>query len=264
MFKKLLLSTAALATISTAALAADLPARTYTKAPVMPEIAVYNWTGFYFGGHIGGGWGDNAVTELAPGTGAFPVGTVFDTNHLSGFLGGVQGGYNYQISNLVIGVEGEYSWEGLSGTSTTISTAPRFVGLSSVSTSHATDLALVTGRLGYAANNWLFYVKGGGAWGQGHSDGNVFLANGTLFETTSSGTVDRSGWVVGLGVEWGFAPNWSAKIESDHIDFGSSNVVVSTSLVTTSNVSSSERFDIVKGGVNYHFNWGGPPVAARY
>lgn len=264
MFKKLLLTGAALATLSAAAFAADLPAQTYTKAPVMPEIAVYNWTGFYFGGHIGGGWADLNSTELAPGTGAFPTGTAFSTDHSSGFLGGVQGGYNYQISNFVLGVEGEYSWEGLSGTETTTSTTAPFVGFTAVTTSHATDLALVTGRLGYAVSNWLFFVKGGGAWGQGHSDGNLFRANGTLFETISTGTVDRSGWVVGLGAEWGFAPNWSVKIEYDHVDFGSTSLVSTTSLATTSNLSSSERIDIVKGGVNYHFNWGGPPVAAPY
>jgi outer membrane immunogenic protein len=263
--KNLLLAGVALAVVSTAASAADLPARTYTKAPAMIPPPVYDWTGFYFGGHIGGGWGENSVTELAPGTGAFPTGTVFDRTNLSGFLGGVQGGYNYQFSNIVLGVEGEYTWEGLSGTETTVSTVPRFLGFSTTTTSHATDLALVTGRLGYAANNWLLYVKGGGAWGQGHSDGNAFLANGTLFENTSTGTVGRSGWVVGLGVEWGFAPNWSAKLEYNHVDFGSTNVVVNNSLGTApSNVSSSEHFDIVKAGVNYHFNWGAAPVVARY
>lgn len=190
---------------STAAFAADLPARTYTKAPAMIPPPVYDWTGFYIGGHISCGWGENNVTELAPGTASFPTGTVFDRANLSGFLGGVQAGYNYQFNtNIVLGVEGEYTWEDLRGTETTISTAPRFVGFSSTSTSHASDLALFTGRLGYAANNWLFFAKGGGAWGQGHSDGSAFLANGTLFETTSSGTVGRSGWVVGVGIEWGF------------------------------------------------------------
>ena len=261
MFKKLIVTSAALAMISTAALAADLPAKTYTKAPVMPPVAIYNWTGFYFGGHVGGGWADQRVTELAPGTAAFPTGTVFSENHLSGVLGGAQGGFNYQFSNVVLGVEGEYAWTGLSGTETTVSTVN---GFSSTSTAKLTDLAMVTGRLGFAANNWLFFVKGGGAWGQGHSDGTGYLANGTLFETTSTGNVDRSGWVAGLGVEWGFAPNWSAKLEYNHVDFGSTTVLVSTSRGTTSNVSSSEHLDIVKAGVNYHFNWGGAPLAGNY
>jgi outer membrane immunogenic protein len=118
-------------------------------------------------------------------------------------------------------------------------------------------LGLATARLGYAANNWLFYVKGGGAWGHGSSDGDGFLANGAFFQTTSSST-DRTGWVIGGGVEWGFAPNWSAKIEYNHIDFGSTTVAVNTSRGTTNFVDSSSTIDLVKAGVNYRFNWGAP------
>jgi outer membrane immunogenic protein len=256
--KKFLLAGAALAFISAnPAFAADLP----MKAPPMAApVAVYNWTGFYIGGHVGGGWGDLGSIELAPGTTAFPTGTVFSKHNLSGFLGGVQGGFNWQASNnFVLGVEGEYSWADLTGSETTVSVVNRFV---SNNTAKTKDLALVTGRLGYAANNWLFFVKGGGAWGQGSSNGTGFLANGTFFDTTSSGT-NRSGWVVGGGVEWGFAPSWSAKIEYNHIDFGSSTVAVNSSRGTTNFVSSSETIDLVKGGINYRFNWGGPAVA-RY
>jgi len=256
--KKLLLATVALTALSIAApaLAADM-APAYTKAPPMAPIAVYNWTGFYIGGHIGGGWADQGSVELAPGTGAFPTGTVFAGKDLSGFLGGVQGGYNWQFSNIVLGVEGEYTWADVSGSASTVSTVPRFLGFTAISNAKLQDIALVTGRLGYAASNWLFYFKGGGAWGQGKSFSINNNANGTLFDTTSSST-DRSGWVVGVGAEWGFAPNWSAKIEYDYIDFGSSNVTLNSSLGTQSFVSSSETVNIVKAGVNYRFNWGGP------
>jgi outer membrane immunogenic protein len=238
------------------AVAADLPARTYTKAPVAP-VPVYNWSGFYIGGHVGGGWGDLGSTEIAPGTGAFPVGTVFSRNNLSGPLGGVQGGFNWQTGALVLGVEGEYSWENLTGTATTTSVPlPAFVSHVNAT---ASDLALATARVGYAANEWLFYVKGGGAWGHGSSSGTTTFA-GALFETNSTSS-DRSGWVVGGGVEWGFAPNWSAKLEYNHVDFGSKNLAILSSVTGTSFVSSSERLDIVKAGVNYRFNWGGPVVA---
>ncbi|WP_438275799.1 outer membrane protein [Nitrobacter sp.] len=258
--KKLVLAAAATVALMPAANAADLAARTYTKAPVAPVAAVYDWTGFYIGGHIGGGWGDIRSTELAPGTNAFPTGTAFTAHHPSGFLGGVQGGYNWQASNnFVLGIEGEYTWSDLSGTSSTVSTVNGFV---STTTNKINDIAMVTGRLGYAAGNWLLYAKGGGAWGQGNSRGTGFLANGTLFETTSS-SADRSGWVAGAGVEWGFAPNWSAKIEYNHIDFGSTNVAINTSRATTNFVRSSETIDLVKAGVNYRFNWGGSTVA-RY
>ena len=256
--KKILLATVALTALSIAApaLAADM-APAYTKAPPMAPMAVYNWTGFYIGGHIGGGWANQGSVELAPGTGAFPTGTVFTGKDLSGFLGGVQGGYNWQFSNIVLGIEGEYTWADVSGSASTVSTVPAFLGFTANTTAKLQDIALVTGRVGYAANNWLFYFKGGGAWGQGKSFSINNNANGTLFDTTSSST-DRSGWVVGVGAEWGFAPNWSAKIEYNYIDFGSSNVTLNSSLNTQSFVSSSETVNIVKAGVNYRFNWGAP------
>src|ERR1700693_4505817 len=94
--KKLLLGTAAFIAFAAPAVAADMPARTYTKAPVYtaPE-AVYNWTGFYIGGHIGGAVAGNNSLEGSGGR----------------FLGGVQGGFDYQFAtNWVIGAEAQYSW----------------------------------------------------------------------------------------------------------------------------------------------------------
>jgi outer membrane immunogenic protein len=258
--KKLLLASAALMALIPAnpGFAADLPAKTYTKAPVYVPPPIYNWTGFYIGGNVGWGWARESSTEIAPGTGSFPIGTAFTRNNLNGFLGGVQGGYNWQVApNFVVGLEGEYSWSDLSGTETTISTVN---GFSSTVTAKTKDFALATGRLGYAADNWLFYVKGGGAWTQGNSSGVGILANGTLFDTTST-SANRSGWTVGVGVEWGFAPNWSAKIEYNYLDMGSTNIAVLSSAGIISNVSSSETINVVKAGVNYRFNWGAPVVA---
>ena len=99
--KKILLGTVALVALGAApALAADLAARPYTKAPAYAPAPVYNWTGFYIGGHIGGAFsGDNSI-----GTGV----TASDNGK---FLGGVQAGYDWQFApNWVLGVEGQYSW----------------------------------------------------------------------------------------------------------------------------------------------------------
>jgi outer membrane immunogenic protein len=135
--KKLLLSTAALALVALAApaSAADLAARPYTKAPAYaPAAPIYNWTGFYIGGHIGG---------------AFPGN---DNNLLGGsndgtFMGGVQGGYDYQFApNWVVGLEANYSF---------LSTSSNFDNR---------GLGSVTGRLGYTWGPALLYVKGGYAW----------------------------------------------------------------------------------------------------
>jgi outer membrane immunogenic protein len=256
--KKLLLTTAALALIAAPAVAADLPARTYAKTPVYVPPPVYNWTGIYFGGHVGGGWADQGATTLAPGSAAFPIGSVQAKNNLSGFLGGVQAGFNWQASNLVLGVEGEYSWADVHGTAT--SASPVLPGFTSTVTAKDKDYALATGRLGYAADNWLFFAKGGGAWAQTSSSGTGFLASGAVFDTTTA-SATRSGWVVGAGVEWGFAPNWSAKLEYNHMDFGNTNVSVLSSVSGNLNVSSTSTVEVVKGGVNYRFNWDSPVVA---
>jgi outer membrane immunogenic protein len=256
---KILLATAALVFVSaTPGLAADLP----VKAPPMPA-PVFTWTGLYFGGNVGWGWGHNESTELPPGSLAFPTGTVFNTVNLSGFLGGVQAGFNYQtVYNLVVGVEGEFTWSDMSGTATTLSTAPRFVGFSSTVTSRIKDFGDLTGRIGWAAGPWMFYGKGGVALGETSSSGVNFLADGTLSSTHTSST-DRVGWIVGAGFEWAFAPAWSAKIEYDHIEFNPTNVGINSISATTGALSttfdsSTERIDLVKGGINYRFNWGAP------
>lgn len=238
------------------AMAADMP----MKAPpmVVPE-AIYNWTGFYIGAHLGGAWTDQSEIELAPGSASFPIGTAFTPRHASGVLGGVQAGYNLQFSNVVFGIEGEWSAVDVGSTTTNVSAVNGFV---STSTARTKDIESVAGRLGYAANNWLIYGKGGAAWSQGSSTGTGTLANGTAFDTNTT-VAHRSGWVAGAGVEWGFAPGWSAKLEYNHYDFGTTDLAVVSSRGTTTFVASNLTLDVVKAGVNYRFNWGGP-VVARY
>jgi outer membrane immunogenic protein len=95
--KRILLGTVAMIALAAPAFAADLPPRTYTKAPAYtpPEQAIYNWTGFYIGGHLGGAFPGNNSLESSNGR----------------FFGGVQGGYDYQFApNWVVGVEAQYSW----------------------------------------------------------------------------------------------------------------------------------------------------------
>jgi len=148
--KKLLLASAALALIAVAsqASAADLAARPYTKAPAMAVAPIYNWTGFYFGGHVGG---------------AFPGST---NNVLGGssdgtFMGGAQVGYDMQFaSSWVFGVEANYSW---------LDTRSSFANR---------GLGSVTGRLGYTwGSPALLYVKGGYAWADSRFT-NGFTGNG--------------------------------------------------------------------------------------
>jgi outer membrane immunogenic protein len=127
-----------------------------------------------------------------------------------------------------------------------------FPGVSSTVAAKATELGLATARIGYAANSWLYYFKGGGAWGYGDSIGATTIG-GTPFDATSTST-DRAGWVVGGGIEWGFARNWSAMLEYNHVDFGSTNITIVSSVSPTTFARSTETIDIVKAGVSYRFN----------
>ncbi|MGX7743857.1 outer membrane protein [Rhodopseudomonas parapalustris] len=240
--KKILLGTVALVALGAApALAADLAARPYTKAPAYAPAPIYNWTGFYIGGHIGGAFsGDNSI------------GTGVTAGNDGKFLGGVQAGYDWQFApNWVLGVEGQYSW--LSGTNSSVQWNDTYNNIAGTYTyaDNQRGLASVTGRLGYTWGPALLYVKGGWAYAD-YSSSYVFTSN-TGVTTGIAIDSKTDGYTVGGGLEYLFAPNWSGKIEYQYYDFG--NVTLAPGYT----VKNDEH--VVKAGLNYRFNWGGPVVA---
>ena len=216
--KGFLLATVAFAAfgMATQASAADLAARRYTKAPAMaPGV---NWSGFYAGVMGGYAWGD-----------------------VKGGFGGGTIGYNWQApgSMWVWGLEADAA-----GASLTHSETAVFFGIPVTGKDKVNAFGSVTGRVGVAAGSALFYAKGGYAW----ADHEASLS---ALGLTTSDTKTHSGWTVGAGTEYMFAPNWSAKAEYMYADYGSENFLsspgvpgVDISLVTHS----------VKAGINYHFN----------
>jgi outer membrane immunogenic protein len=238
--KKFLLGTVALVALGATvpALAADLGARTYTKAPAY-MAPIYNWTGFYIGGHIGGAFGnDNNFNGL-----------VTTSNDAGRFLGGVQAGADYQFApNWVLGIEGQYSWLGGNNTGAI------FPG-GFVYTNNQRGLGSVTGRVGYTWGPGLLYVKGGYAF----SDNNEALALAGAPVVFGFDHGHRDGYTVGAGLEYMFAQNWSAKVEYQYYDFGSSRFVTPAVLVPFGSFRNSEN--TIKAGLNYRFNWGAPAVA---
>jgi outer membrane immunogenic protein len=240
--KKILLATVAVVALGATvpALAADLGTRApaYTKAPAY-AAPIYNWTGFYIGGHIGGAFdGDSGF-----------AGTVNSSNN-GRFLGGLQGGADYQFApNWVVGIEGQYSWLGSSSNSVA------FPATGYVYSSDQRGLGSVTGRVGYTWGPALLYVKGGYAY----SDYNESLALGGVPQTYAVNSSHHDGYTVGAGLEYMFAQNWSAKVEYQYYDFGKTNFV--TPVVLTGFGSTRNDEHTVKAGINYRFNWGGPVVA---
>ena len=241
--KKFLIGTvslAALAAIASPALAADMPARTYSKAPAYTAPAVvYNWTGFYIGGHVGGAFaGDNSLVS-----------------NDARFLGGVQAGFDYQFApNWVLGAEAQYSWLGGGNNNNGVI----FPGGTLVTASNADQLGSVTGRLGYTWGPALLYAKGGYAWRDGNNIG--VTAAGVPQAFTTSGN-RKDGYTVGAGLEYMFAPNWSAKAEYQYYNFGNTTLTAGPADIVGTRFRNDEH--TVKAGINYRFGWGGP-VAAKY
>jgi outer membrane immunogenic protein len=237
LMKRLLLGAAVIVASAAPAFAADMPARTYTKAPVYtaPEV-VYNWTGFYIGGHLGGAFAGNNSLE---GSGAR-------------FMGGVQGGFDYQFAtNWVVGAEAQYSW--LANNNNGV----LFPG-NTLITAKNNQLGSVTGRVGYTWGPALLYAKGGFAW---RDNNNIGVSVGGVPAAFTTDSTRKDGYTVGAGLEYMFAPNWSAKAEYQYYNFGSTTFTSGPAPIVGARFRDDEH--TVKVGVNYRFGWGGP-AAARY
>ena len=213
--KKVFLVTASLIALGAAApaVAADLAARPYTKAPAM-IAAVYDWSGFYIGAN--GGWGSSHNSWTNTSILGAPVGANNEGSHdLTGGTVGGQVGYRWQAGTFVFGVEAQGNWADFSGSNASLS--PFNVGATNRTKIDA--FGLFTGQVGYAWNNALLYVKGGAAVTDNKYEG-LITGPGTVFDRT---TETRWGGTVGVGLEYGFAPNWSAAIEYDHLFMGTSS-----------------------------------------
>jgi outer membrane immunogenic protein len=239
--KKFLLATVALVALGATApaLAADLAARPYTKAPPM-MAPIYNWTGFYIGGHVGGAFGnDNNFGGLVVG----------NNNNDARFLGGVQAGADYQFApNWVLGIEGQYSWLGNNNNGVLFPNGYLY-------TNDQRGIGSVTGRVGYTWGPALLYVKGGYAF----SDNRETLLLGAVPQAFAFDHNHRDGYTVGAGLEYMFAQNWSAKAEYMYYDFGKTQFVTPVALAPFGSFRNDEH--TLKVGINYRFNVGGPVVA---
>lgn len=243
MYSKLVAATATLLGAMQFAGAADLPVK--APAAAYAPAPVFSWTGLYIGGHLGAGWG--TVDSQLPLDQIGGAGVLSLANgNVNGFLGGGQLGYNYQMGWVVVGVEGSFSGADIDGT------APCLGGIGTCA-SKTNWIATATGRIGgLVGNNILAYVKGGGAWKD--TDYSLALPVGLLSAST---TETRSGWLLGAGAEYAFAPNWSGFIEYNYMDFGRDSIAfpVSTPLLGTASVTSNidDRLHVIKAGVNYRF-----------
>ena len=251
--KKFLLATiglAALVGMAAPASAADMAVKARPPAPVLAPI--YDWTGFYIGAN--GGWGESHnCVNFADDLRTFGEAC----RGRSGGLFGGQVGYRWQANQWVFGLEAQGDWADLSNQRVSLLNP-------ALSTRTKTDgIGLFTGQIGYAWNASLFYFKGGAAV---TSNRFSVLDNLTGVELAAA-SATRWGGTVGVGWEYGFAPNWSAGIEYDHLFMGHANnsfTATDPRLVGFLNDRISQDVDMVTLRINYRFGGYGAPIAARY
>jgi outer membrane immunogenic protein len=203
--------------------------------PPIVDIApmVHPWTGFYVGGNLGANWSDGHFTETVAGKSW--------SDGQGEFTGGGQLGFNYQFSNIVLGMEGSMHWTSLDVTSPLFG-APLVGTLQGQS---STDwIGTLAGRVGFAADNWLLYGKFGGAWAHGATK----LTNVTTGVSVSD-TNTTPGWLAGGGIEYAVSRNWSARIEYDYIWLDDR----STGPISGNSIKFSNDIQLLTFGINYKF-----------
>ncbi|ARN79923.1 outer membrane protein [Methylocystis bryophila] len=284
------ISAIALAMGMGSALAADLPSR---KAPVyVPPPPPLTWNGFYAGLNIGGAWNSNSPNNevsaywdprlpfgssfTAPGFGTTP--NLFflpnsgnNNGGNAGVVGGLQVGYNFQFNpSIVVGVETDFQGSSLSsngGNNYQLFPSPYVAGLGTVPAGIGSPGVLVPVAAINGSNlalNYLGTVRGRAGW--------LFTPTLLVYGTAgfAYGGVQawgqnnlRTGWTAGGGLEWMFAPNWSAKIEYLYADLSSGGQNGGSGW--NWGYHFHPQLNIVRAGVNYHFNWAAPaPVLAKY
>jgi outer membrane immunogenic protein len=198
--KKVLLSSVAGLALAAQAFAADLPRRS-APAPALVPVYSFTWSGFYIGGQLGYAWGTNRVSEPAV------VGAAANAS-VNGFLGGGHVGANWQVNQLVFGVEGDIEYSGADGR---VNVGAPFTA----ATGFGTDFnwqGSIRARFGFAADRALLYVTGGFAFANIDT---LYLTPGL---TTLSST--KTGYAVGAGIEYAFTQNWTGRAEYRYSDFG--------------------------------------------
>jgi outer membrane immunogenic protein len=274
--KKLLIAgIAAVAFCGAPALAADIPTKAPAYKAALPPAPTFNWTGFYVGVNAGGNWGtantSTTVGESATGTFYGPVvraainGVItaprsFDT---AGFTGGIHGGYNWQLGNLLAGIELDVEYFRSTG-SNTVSGAYAGPATATVSSSISTDwLFTARPRLGVLSNNWLFYGTGGlavtrikASWNFADS-GQIGPASATSESASVSST--KAGWVIGGGIETALPGKILLGAEYLYVQFGNvsatSNAVSAGGIVFTNPITHTIdlRSNIVRARLSKQF-----------
>jgi outer membrane immunogenic protein len=276
----------------------------YVPPPPPPPLWTGFYVGLNAGGTFANNNNDNFVTgPLALSSAVSPLGAAHQVAAIAGgngvvsggsnggFIGGGQVGYNFQFYNsFVVGLEADIQGVAASNGNNALSNVtvgpgfPNNPVVTTLAVQKSLDyLGTVRGRIGYLVTpTLLVYGTGGLAYGGGTATAALAGAevppagpNNGFWTSGGSFSNSQAGWTVGGGLEWMFMPNWSAKVEYLYYDLGSVTATLSPAVqifppsalywASATTVSTRLNGNIVRAGVNYHFNWGAPaPVVAKY
>ncbi|WP_371346809.1 outer membrane protein [Ancylobacter sp. IITR112] len=251
--KSLLLGTVAGAALAAPAFAADLSYP--VKAAPVAYVPVFTWTGAYVGGNFGYGWGDGSApwnNYLLYYYSGFDSAVANGGSNPSGWFGGVQVGYNYQLANnVVLGAEADFNFGSMTDQlnyTAFDAGVPTLQEFGSIDTK-IESFGTVRARVGYSMDRFLPYITGGLAWG------NVKVNESWTAYTDGAysgfGGASRSdtlwGWTLGGGVEYAITDNWTVKAEYLYIDLGDIN------WDSAANTKIDMSMQTLKAGVNYKF-----------
>jgi len=250
MMRKVLVATAALIALASPAIAADMRLPRYKAPP--PVVAAWSWTGCFLGGHAGGLWATQKDWIVRTPGGAF-YGQSLGEHDEHSFVGGAQVGCDYQFAGgFVIGVQGDDAWTNAEGSHD----SAREIGVAYHS--KVRSLASVTGRVGYAWDRFLGYVRSGGAW-----ERDDYWATTIILGTAYTARETRSGWTIGVGGEYAFTNVLSGFVEYNYYDFGTRQISFTPQVagLGPAFVDVKETKSVVRAGLNLRVGYAAPGAA---
>jgi outer membrane immunogenic protein len=251
--RKFLFVAATLIGLMSSAIAADLRAPVH-KA-LRPMAPAWSWTGCYVGGHADRLWAQSQDWIVRTPGGAF-AGQSLGEHGIHSWIGGVQAGCDYQFAGgFVIGIQGDYGWANAQGDHD----SAKETGVAYHS--KVKSLASVTGRVGYAWDRFLGYVKGGAAW-----ERDEYWATTIVLGTAYAAQDTRPGWTIGAGGEYAFTNFLSGFVEYGYYDFGSRVITFIPQVpgLGLAFVEIKETKSVVRVGLNLRFGNYTTPVAVKY
>ena len=217
----------------------------------MSAPATYDWTGFYLGANAGIAWNNSSLDQdvYFAGERASDLRNKIDGDQTAFTAGGILG-YNYQIDQIVLGVEADFNYLGFSDSNKNdVSTFFQTEDAYSRTSLEADWFGTIRGRLGYAIDNVLIYGTAGAAYGHMQADGKLVVGDSTWKGSTET---TNWGWTVGGGAEYGI-DNWSLGLEYLYVDLGDaewdSNVIQDAKFKANADYA----FSTVRATVKYRF-----------